>query len=137
VNFEPEFLLLEDILALHDSLIEAYGGAREIRDQGLLESAIAIPQASFGGQFLHNNLFEMAAAYAFHLAENQPFLDGNKRTALGAALLFLELNGTELEDPKGMLYQAMLDLASHALNKEGFAKLLRKLAGGKAQLLAF
>ena len=77
---------LEDVLALHARQIDAFGGALGIRDLGLLESAVAMPSATFGGQIVHEGLFLMAAAYAFHLAENQPFLDGNKRTGLGAAL---------------------------------------------------
>lgn len=77
-------------MLIHDEQIEVYGGIHGIRDKGLLESAVMMPQASFGGEYLHNGLFEMSAAYAFHIAENQPFLDGNKRTALVAALVFLE-----------------------------------------------
>jgi len=75
---EPEFLTLEDVLLIHDEQIEVYGGIQGIRDPGLLESAVMTAQASFGGEYLHQNIFEMAAAYAFHIAENQPFLDGNK-----------------------------------------------------------
>jgi death on curing protein len=85
---EPEFLTVDDVLLIHDEQLEAYGGIQGIRDNGLLESAAMMPQASFGGEYLHQNLFEMAAAYAFHIAENQPFLDGNKRTALVSALVF-------------------------------------------------
>lgn len=85
---EPEFLSLEDVLLIHDEQLEAYGGIQGIRDKGLLESAVMTAQASFGGEYLHQDLFEMAAAYAFHIAENQPFLDGNKRTALVSALVF-------------------------------------------------
>ena len=70
----------------------------------------------------------MAAAYAYHLAENQPFVDGNKRTGLAAALVFLALNGVEIEDPKGLLYNAMMDMAARKLSKKGLAALLRKLA---------
>ncbi len=70
----------------------------------------------------------MAAAYAFHIAENQPFIDGNKRTALAAALLFLDLNEIEIEDLDGLLYQAMLDLSSGKLNKQSMASLLEKLS---------
>ena len=79
---EPEFLTIEDVLQIHEAQIEAYGGIAGIRDQGLLESAVMMPQASFDGEYLHQNLFEMAAAYAFHLAENQTFLDGNFKTNL-------------------------------------------------------
>ena len=88
---EFRFLSVADALELHDLQLEAYGGATGIRAPDLLESAIMTPQASFGGQYVHNGIFEMAAAYAFHIAENQPFVDGNKRTALAAALVFFGL----------------------------------------------
>jgi len=73
----PTFLDVDDVLALHEAQMERFGGADGVRDQGLLESAVAQPQASFGGQYVHADLFTMAAAYAFHIAENQPFVDGN------------------------------------------------------------
>lgn len=90
---EPDFLTVEEVLIIHDEQIEEYGGIHGIRDKGLLESAVMMAQASFGGEYLHQNLFEMAAAYAFHIAENQSFFDGNKRTALVSALVFLDING--------------------------------------------
>lgn len=93
MNTEPEFLTVEDVLQIHDEQLSAYGGATGIRDQALLESAVAMPQAFFGEAYLHKDLPHMAAAYAFHIAQNQPFLDGNKRTGLVAALVFLDLNG--------------------------------------------
>ncbi len=74
---EPEFLPLDEILEIHDDQIQHYGGDVGIRDRGLLESAVAMPQQSFGGQYLHRDIFEMAAAYAFHVAESQAFVDGN------------------------------------------------------------
>lgn len=86
---EFRFLTLEDVLELHALQIEAYGGATGIREQSLLESAVMMPQASFGGSYVHSDVFEMAAAYAFHIAENQPFVDGNKRTALDNRCLLL------------------------------------------------
>lgn len=125
---EPEFLTLAEVLEIHGSQIDAHGGSHGIRDRGLLESALAVPQAGFGGMFLHDGLFEMAAAYAFHIAENQPFVDGNKRTALAAALVFLELNGVELRDSNGRLYQAMIDVSSRKLDKQGLAALLAALS---------
>jgi len=76
---------------------------------------------------LHNNLYEMAAAYAYHLCQNHPFIDGNKRTALASALVFLELNNLGVLDPKGRLKNAMFRMASGKMNREGFAKLLQKL----------
>ncbi len=99
-----------------------------MRDQTLLESAVAMPQAGFGGQFVHESLFIMAAAYAFHIAENQPFVDGNKRTALVAALTFLELNGQIVLDPEEKLYDAMIAIAKKELNKAGMASLLENLS---------
>jgi death-on-curing protein len=128
MSFDPQFVSLNDVLYIHEKQLEKYGGSPGIRDQGLLESAIATPQASFGGQFVHEDLYQMSAAYAFHIAENQPFIDGNKRTGLAAALVFLEFNGIELDDPQGELYQAMLDISGRSLDKSGFAGLLRRLA---------
>jgi len=84
MNPEPEFefLELEDVLLIHDEQLAAYGGAAGIRDQALLESAVGMPQASFGEEYLHEDLSHMAAKHAFHIAQNQPLLDGNKRTGL-------------------------------------------------------
>jgi death-on-curing protein len=89
---DPEFLDLADGLQIHDLQLAEYGGGHGIRDQGALESAISQPAAGFGGDFLHHDLHEMAAAYAFHVAQNQPFVDGNKRTGLAAALVLRELS---------------------------------------------
>ena len=125
---EPDFLSLEEVLEFHQQQLAAYGGINGIRDQGLLESAVAMPQASFGGEYLHTDLFHMAAAYAFHLAENQPFLDGNKRTALMSALVFLDLNGYVVLDPVERLYEAMIAIANKQLDKEQLAELLRELS---------
>jgi len=83
------FLTLDDILESHQNQIETYGGSHGVRDIGLLESAIAQPEASFGGQYLHADIFEMAAAYLYHLVMNHPFVDGNKRVGLEASLIFL------------------------------------------------
>lgn len=124
----PEFLTLAEILEIHQFQIERHGGKPGVRDRGLLESALAVPEASFGGEFLHPSLFSMAAAYAFHLAENQPFIDGNKRAALGAALVFLEINGVSIEDPKGGLYDAMMAIAARKMTKEGLSALLARLS---------
>lgn len=122
---EPEFLDLEDVLQIHEEQISAYGGIRGIRDKGLLESAVMMPQASFGGEYLHGDLFEIAAAYAFHIAENQPFLDGNKRTALVACLVFLDINGLEILDVEMRLYTAMIAIANKQTDKYDLANLLK------------
>ena len=88
----------EVLLILQDQ-IRRYGGAYGVRDNDLLSSALAMPGTTFEGQYLHKDLYDQAAAYAFHLWQNHPFLDGNKRTALASALVFLSLNGMELNDP--------------------------------------
>lgn len=125
---EPEFLTLEDVFLIHEEQLEAYGGIQGIRDKGLLESAVMMPQASFGGEYLHQDLFEMAAAYAFHIAENQPFLDGNKRTALVSALVFLDINGFIILDEEMKLYDAMIAIANKEMDKFDLANLLKNLS---------
>lgn len=123
----PVFLTLAEVVEIHSDQIERYGGDTGIRDTGLLESALSQPEASFAGAWLHPDFFEMAAAYAFHLAKNHPFLDGNKRAALACALVFLEMNRIGIVDPKGVLVKAMLDVVSGKLGKQALAKLFRKL----------
>jgi death-on-curing protein len=127
-TLEPLFLTVEEVLAFHADQIRLFGGTDGIRLRASLESAVAVPQASFGGRYLHVDLFEMAAAYAFHIAENQPFVDGNKRTALNAALSFLGLNGQTVLDPEGKLYDAMIAISARQLDKKGLATLLCALS---------
>lgn len=123
----PDFLTVDEVHLIHEEGLARYGGAGGVRDAGALESAVAMPQATFGGDFVHADLYAMAAAHAFHIAQNQPFVDGNKRTGLGAALVFLDLNGIEIADPGGRLYEAMIALAERRLDKPGLAELLRAL----------
>lgn len=125
---EPEFLDVEDVIAIHDALLEEHGGQAGFRDRGLLESAVATPQVTFGGELLHEDLFAMAAAYAFHIAENQTFVDGNKRAAMGAALVFLDVNGAPAPEATDALHEAMIALAEGRLDKMGLAAILRGLA---------
>jgi len=94
-----EFLTLDEILSLHADQIARYGGSALVRDVGLLQSALAMPAATFGRELLHASLDEQAAAYLFYLVKNHPFVDGNKRTGLVAMLVFLGLNGQRLEAP--------------------------------------
>ena len=121
------FLTLAEAIEIHTDQIHRYGGQSGVRDLGLLESALAQPEASFAGEWLHGDIYEMAAAYAYHLCQNHPFVDGNKRTALTTALVFLELNGISILDPRGRLENAMIRMASGEMNKESFAEVLRKL----------
>lgn len=118
----PEFLTLEDVLELHAGQISTYGGSPGLRSLDLLESAIAQPQMMFGGQFLHADLFEMAAAYLFHLVQNHPFVDGNKRIGLEAALVFLELNDTSIEVADEPLTELVLGVAQGQIHKPQIAE---------------
>jgi len=123
----PVFLTLAEVIDIHTNQIELYGGQNGVRDFGLLQSALAQPEASFAGQWLHEDIFLMAAAYVFHICQNHPFFDGNKRTALASALVFLELNSISLDDPKGKLLEAMLNMAKGGLSKQQFAQVLKAL----------
>jgi len=125
---DPEFLDLEDVLLIHEEQLARYGGSAGVRDQGLLESALGMPRATFGGQFVHEDLFAMAAAYAFHIADNQAFVDGNKRTGVLAAVVFLELNGYLVEEPPSRFYEVVIAMAERRMDKAGLAETLRQLA---------
>lgn len=93
VPAEPLFLSREDVEEIHAYQTRVFGGSSGLRDSGLLESAVATPQSSFGGKFLYADVFEMAAAYMVSIIGNHPFLDGNKRTGAMSAAVFLEVNG--------------------------------------------
>lgn len=124
----PTFLTVEEVLDLHQDQLRLFGGADGIRDRGALDSAVATPASSFDGNYLHEDVFQMAAAYAFHIAENQPLIDGNKRAGLNAAIVFLDLNGWLVLDPEELLADALLALASRSLDKRGLANLLGRLS---------
>lgn len=112
---------------IHKNQIELYGGELGVRDIRLLESAISQPQASFGDAWLHKDLFEMASAYAYHICQNHPFIDGNKRVGLASALIFLDMNGVSVNDPKGLLFDTMLDVAKSKITKTQLSDVLRHL----------
>lgn len=126
----PEFLDVEDVLELHALQLARYGGADGVRDRGLLESALAQPQATFDGVFVHEGLFAMAAAYLFHIVQNHPFVDGNKRTGLLAALVFLDLNGISIAHGSPSLYELTLGVAEGRITKTEAAERLRRIAQG-------
>jgi death-on-curing protein len=125
---EPEFLSLDDVLALHADQIDRYGGAHGVRDVGLLESALAAPRATFGQAFLHGAVTEMAAAYLFHLVSNHPFVDGNKRAGLAAAIAFLGLNGLWLEAVEDELVELVLSVAKGRIDKSEVAVFIKRHA---------
>ncbi len=121
----PLFLDLDEVIEIHRDQIERYGGHAGIRDMTLLESAVAMPQATFGGEYLHNDLFEMAAAYVFHIVQNHPFVDGNKRAGAVAALVFLALNGIEVRATNQALSDTVLGVAQGGIRKDAIAEFLR------------
>lgn len=121
------FLSLAEAIAIHNDQIERYGGQPGIRDLGLLQSALAMPRASAEGEWLHADIYEMAAAYVFHICQDHPFVDGNKRAALACGLVFLELNGVSVLDPTGRLYHAMQSVAAGRLSKNALARVFRHL----------
>lgn len=123
---QPDFLCIEDVLRIHEDQIDLYGGSPDLRDAGLLASAVETPRATFGGQFLHEDLFEMAAAYLFHIVQNHPFVDGNKRTGTAAALVFLDLHGIEIEIDDSALVDHVLAVAQGQIGKPDIAAFLRK-----------
>ena len=122
------FPSVTEILSLHAETLKRYGGADGLRDASLLDSALAQPMATFGGKFLHEDLFLMAAAYLFHLVRNHPFVDGNKRTGLSVALAFLDINGVTIDRGTEDLYEVTMAVAEGRLTKDEIATALRRLA---------
>ena len=120
------FLTVAEILLIHQDQISRYGGSLGLRDASLLSSATAMPEAQFSGKYLHEDLFEMAAAYLFHLCQNHAFIDGNKRVGLAACLVFLDLNGVFLEDTNGGFYNMVIDITLGKIGKKEIASLLRE-----------
>ena len=121
------FLSMGEVVEIHKDQVERYGGHPGIRDNDLLCSAVAGPEATFSGKYLNTDLFEMATAYIFYICQNHPFFNGNKRTALTTGLVFLELNGVTITDNKGILYAAIMELATGRIGKAYISKLLRSL----------
>ena len=111
------FLSYEQILIIHENQIKNYGGIYSIRDKNLLKSAIAQPKITFKGKYLHENIFQMAAAYLFHIVNNHPFIDGNKRTGLVAALVFLEINNVVFNESNEEIEKIILKIAQGKMVK--------------------
>jgi death on curing protein len=114
---EPAFLSLDEILEIHEQQIQRYGGSAGLRDPAGLESAIATPQATFDGDFLHTSIPAMAAAYLFHLCQNHPFIDGNKRVGANAAITFLLMNDWDATFGEEDLVDVVLSVASGRMAK--------------------
>ena len=121
-----QFLTLDEALAIHAHQIARYGGALGVRDRGLLESALAMPAATFAGDYLHPSLPEQAAAYLFHLVKNHPFVDGNKRVGLACSLAFLRLNGIRVRATDDDLVDIVMGVAEGRRSKADVAVFFRE-----------
>ena len=121
---DPVFLSREAADLIHESSLRAFGGADGVRDENSLESALAQPMHEF--HYRQSDIFVIAAAYAYHIAENQPYIDGNKRTGLLCALNFLEQNGVPSDQPVDAFYDAMIAIAEKRLDKAGLAAVFRR-----------
>ena len=123
------FLSVENVLQIHDNTVTQEGGKRGLRDRNLLESAVAIPQSTLFGEYLHPGLSGKAAAYLFHLCQNHPFSDGNKRTAVLSLLLFLALNGIpdDALPPEEDMERVTFAVASSQMTKDQIIEWLQSL----------
>jgi death on curing protein len=123
------FLSVEDVVIIQGSAIEHEGGMGGMRDHGLLDAAVAMPRQQFGGAYLHEDVAAMAAAYLFHIAQNHPFLDGNKRAAVMAAFVFLDKNGIELTVSSKELEAVTRRVAAGQMTKDELVHWMRKQIG--------
>ena len=120
-------LSVEIVREIHAEALRKFGGLAGIRDENLLASAVLTPQSTFGGKSPYADIVEVAAAYLFYICRNHPFLDGNKRTAMVAAIVFLRLNGLEPAPDSDHWEALLLDVASSKLDREATTRRLRKL----------
>ena len=118
---------MEIVREIHAEAIARFGGLDGVRESALLESAVAAPQASSGGKSPYKDLAEIAAAYLYYLCRNHPFVDGNKRAALGACVVFLRLNGIEPRPDGPEWEELVLAIATGSLDREGATDRLREL----------
>jgi len=125
---EPKFLSFTEVLDIHQDQILRYGGDSGIRDIELLKSALGMPSATYGGQYLHTDIYEMAAAYLFHLVQNHPFVDGNKRVGAVSALVFLILNDYDFEAPEDEFTEMVMSIARDKLDKADVAVFIHRWA---------
>ena len=123
---DPLFLTLAEIAEIHEYQIEYFGGSDGLRSQDMLESASGMPSSSFGENYLHPTVPDMAAAYLFHLVENHPFVDGNKRVGTMSALVFLELNEYDFDASDSELTDVVLLVASGKMRKDALSLFFRQ-----------
>jgi death-on-curing protein len=121
-------LTVEIVCEIHDEAVKIFGGLHGIRDEALLASAVFAPQSSFGGRSPYVDVIDISAAYLFYLCRNHPFLDGNKRTAMAAAIVFLRLNGFDAAADSEKWEELVLHVASSKIDREQTTRRLRRLA---------
>lgn len=124
------FLSLKSIVSIHSDLIATYGGLDGIRDEELLMSALAQVSSTFEGEYLHVTIYEMAAAYLFHIVNNHPFIDGNKRTGIMTAMIFLSMHGIELVCTNDELEDTVFKVAKGEIKKKEISKWIEKYSKG-------
>ena len=129
------FLTLAEVMAIHQNQIDNYGGSLGVRDQGLLDAAIAQPPSIFADHYLHVDIYSMAAAYLYHMAKNHPFIDGNKRVATVSSLVFLELNNYKLEVNESLLEEVVFKVAESKLSKNELIEFFRTYTQLKTEKL--
>jgi death-on-curing protein len=122
------FLGLDEVIEIHHDQIKRYGGHPGIRDIGILKSAIAMPSATFDGNYLHTDIFEMSAAYLFHIVRNHPFIDGNKRTGAVASIVFLMMNGIDFHADENDFEKIVLLTAEGKTDKATITRFLESNA---------
>ncbi|GBR76149.1 cell filamentation protein Fic [Candidatus Termititenax persephonae] len=125
------FLTLSEVLLILEDQIRNYGGLYGVRDLNLLSSAINMPQSSFQGEYLHKTIPAMAATYVYHICQNHPFIDGNKRVALASSLVFLAINGYAFNCPGEIVYKEIIAVAKGEIKKEELIKYYKKYSKKK------
>ena len=123
---EPVFLTLAETIEIHEYQIRHFGGTSGLRSLDLLKSAVSMPASTFNGHYLHPTIPDMAAAYLFHLVEDHPFVDGNKRVGTMSALVFLELNGYDFDASDDELTDAVLQVAGGKMSKDSLSEFFRQ-----------
>ena len=123
---EPVFLTLTETIEIHEYQIKHFGGTNGLRSLDLLKSAIGMPASTFNGNYLHPAIPDMATAYLFHIVENHPFLDGNKRVGTMSALIFLELNGYDFDASDKELTEVVLQVAAGKMSKDALSLFFRQ-----------
>lgn len=120
-----KFLTVDQVIEIHDTFLQMYGGLSGIRDHGLLASAVEMPKVTMFGEDMHKDIYDKAAAYLYHIVKNHPFNDGNKRTGAGSALMFLRVNGFNPKYDKNAYMQLVVDVAEGIINKPEISEFFR------------